>query len=218
MSRQAPGAASPADGQVLLVPRHGDRRRQQDHQEPPAARQWHDRRAAPRRLPRLSWERVVECPAGRPGRRYLDHGARGGCSPDARWRDCVSRPVPCAECHLVPSSITTPGHTDSPRPAELTFSGVALSFSAQPSFDGTRCANTYCHGAKFYKGYPSGGTNTAPKWTGAGQGEVYCGSCHSLPPPAPHIQTTMPCSDCHANMQNGFGFIDPKKHIDGIVE
>jgi predicted CxxxxCH...CXXCH cytochrome family protein len=125
-----------------------------------------------------------------------------------------SRPVPCEECHVVPASILAAGHMDSARPAELNFSGVAISFSAQPSFDGARCNSTYCHGDSFY---PSGGTNTKPQWTAVDQGETFCGSCHGMPPPPPHIQTALPCSGCHINM-NGFQIIDRNLHIDGLVQ
>jgi predicted CxxxxCH...CXXCH cytochrome family protein len=129
-----------------------------------------------------------------------------------------SRPVACSECHVVPESVFEPGHVDSALPAELRFSGVAVAHGAEPVFDGVRCSDSYCHGAVLSEGDPSGGSNTAPVWTAVGEQQAVCGSCHSLPPPPPHIQTTLSCSTCHLNITPSFTFIDPTLHVNGSVD
>jgi predicted CxxxxCH...CXXCH cytochrome family protein len=132
------------------------------------------------------------------------------------------RPVQCSECHIVPTNWADPGHIDTPLPAELTFSGVALTWGAQPSFDGTRCTNTYCHGDYWGPDRQSGGSITEPVWTQVDGTQVVCGSCHGLPPPsAPdgqHPSTTAACNTCHTNLDASMNFIDPSLHIDGVVE
>jgi predicted CxxxxCH...CXXCH cytochrome family protein len=123
----------------------------------------------------------------------------------------IARPVLCGECHIEPGSVFAPGHMDSARPAELVFSGVAVSFGANPSYDGNSCANTYCHGAVFITGGPSGGTHTEPVWT-AGSSQTGCTGCHGLPPPPPHPVTDASCASCHPAAN------DPMLHVNGIVE
>jgi len=132
-----------------------------------------------------------------------------------------ARAVTCDECHIVPQNVNDPGHFDSPRPAELTFSGTAVSFGAQPSFDpGTgTCSNVYCHGDSFVGGHDSGGSHTKPIWNQVGGSQVLCGNCHSLPPPAPHpvLTSSQVCSDCHKDIAPNFTFVRPDLHIDGQV-
>lgn len=133
-----------------------------------------------------------------------------------------SRAVQCNECHVVPTDVFDPGHFDSALPAELTFSGVALSWGATPSYDGNSCANTYCHGGMFVAGHASGGSVTSPAWLPPPPMPL-CGSCHGLPPPDPHPVTAQPCSDCHSNLvpdlgPDGYVFPDPSTHVNGIVD
>jgi predicted CxxxxCH...CXXCH cytochrome family protein len=125
-----------------------------------------------------------------------------------------SRAVACSECHQVPASVLSPGHLDSALPAELTFSGVAMAFTAKPSFDGQGCKNSYCHGLG---SLPSGGTLPAPLWSAPPGTQAYCGSCHGLPPPAPHPASTT-CWTCHANLTPNYQFVDPQKHVNGQVD
>jgi len=131
----------------------------------------------------------------------------------------IARAVLCEECHVVPQAPGDAGHYDSDLPAELTFSGVAVSYDAAPAFDGTKCANTYCHGDHFVKGNDSGGSNTQPTWTKVDGTEAACGSCHSLPPPPPHpLIGNTPCSDHHSNVNPDLTFKDPSLHINGKVD
>jgi len=129
-----------------------------------------------------------------------------------------SRPVPCEECHAVPSSLLDPGHVDTFGPAELRFSGVARSFTSSPSYADGTCSDTYCHGAVFPFGHPSGATTPIPSWTSVTAGPLPCDACHGLPPPAPHPPGPAFCSDCHPTAGQLLNIIHPLRHVDGRVD
>ena len=132
----------------------------------------------------------------------------------------TSRAVPCSDCHQVPEGALDSGHMDTPAPAEVVFSGAAVAHGALPVYSGGACQNTACHGAVFPDGHASGGTNVAPVWTIVDGSQAACGSCHSLPPPAPHpIQSLNPvCSACHENIApDNLSFVRPDLHVDGVV-
>jgi predicted CxxxxCH...CXXCH cytochrome family protein len=131
-----------------------------------------------------------------------------------------ARAVPCEACHEVPSTPLQPGHLDTPLPAEVVFSGAALARGAAPSYQAGSCRDTSCHGAVTSdRRQASGGTNTAPQWTG-GSAEAKCGSCHGLPPPPPHpfVSAAYPCHSCHADLgDDDVTFTHPELHVDGSV-
>ncbi len=117
-------------------------------------------------------------------------------------------PIPCSECHVVPEATDSPGHADSPLPAEVTFGTLAQQDADEASYDyGTRtCSSTYCHGA------------AAPRWTAPRSSDEACGSCHGLPPAPPHPQSTQ-CSRCHtAVVDDNLGIRSPALHVNGTVE
>lgn len=131
-----------------------------------------------------------------------------------------SRAVRCSECHQVPERLLDAGHVDSAGPAEVTLSGVALSFGAGAAYENGRCTNTSCHGAVFPLGNESGGSNVTPQWTRVDGSEAACGSCHGLPPPAPHPRGELNpvCSACHENIESdNVTFLRPELHVDGVV-
>jgi len=131
----------------------------------------------------------------------------------------LAPPADCALCHVKPADAFAVGHLD-PGPAEVAFAGLAAS-GVTPSWDraAASCASTYCHGGRL-----AGGTNTAPVWTRVGLGEAACGTCHGLPPPAPHPAASglTSCATCHPDTMTAAGaVIAPAaggKHLDGIVE
>jgi predicted CxxxxCH...CXXCH cytochrome family protein len=130
----------------------------------------------------------------------------------------TSRPVPCNECHVVPEDVLDPGHIDTAGPAEVVLSGTAAAFGGTPSYMAGSCQNLSCHGALFPKGHKSGGTNTEPIWNHVDGTQATCGSCHGLPPPAPHPYNTPNCILCHEDVAaDGQTFTRPDLHVDGIV-
>jgi predicted CxxxxCH...CXXCH cytochrome family protein len=131
-----------------------------------------------------------------------------------------SRAVPCAECHLVPASVLDAGHTDTPPPAEVLFSGAAAAYGGTPLYAAGSCQDTSCHGAVFPEGHASGGSNTAPTWTRVDGTQAACGACHALPPPPPHPLADLNpvCNACHQDIAaDNTTFTRPDLHVDGIV-
>ena len=131
------------------------------------------------------------------------------------WR----APIACADCHLVPATIDSPGHRDTPLPAELTFGPRARADGATPSFDGATCTGAYCHGATLRVG----GTDTTPTWTRVDGTQAACGTCHGLPPGGGHPPVTgaipAACATCHDAVIAADGsFANPALHVDGVVE
>jgi len=124
--------------------------------------------------------------------------------------DSISTPVACGDCHVVPAATGDAGHIDG-APAEVVFGGRAVLGGSNPTWDGTTCANTYCHDG-------GGGTATDPDWTTVDGSQGACTSCHGMPPPAPHPGSTR-CDNCHLTMGAEGGMIgDPTTHIDGVVQ
>ncbi|MDB4958343.1 MAG: cytochrome family protein [Myxococcales bacterium] len=116
----------------------------------------------------------------------------------------ISAPVPCATCHVVPTSTGSPGHIDSPGTAEVVAS-LGWDRSTQT------CASAACHGS------------ARPIWTSTGQ--VSCGSCHGIPPADANHTPNMPitsCASCHPGAVDAFGNIivtnQTSEHINGVVD
>lgn len=117
-------------------------------------------------------------------------------------------PVACRECHRVPDRTDSPGHADDAGPAELDFGELARSNGAQPRYDFVtrRCSNSYCHAA------------AQAVWTEPRSSAAACGSCHGLPPPAPHPQSDR-CFTCHGQVIDAERhFVAPELHVDGDVQ
>jgi predicted CxxxxCH...CXXCH cytochrome family protein len=126
-----------------------------------------------------------------------DNGSCGGChgSGDDPWPTTGAHPahassslsasVACESCHVVPDSVMAPGHLDSTPGAELTFAGLALARGSEPVYDATTgsCSEVACHGAALSEPPPAW-----PRWRTAAPGAALCGSCHGVPPGAPHSQ------------------------------
>lgn len=139
---------------------------------------------------------------------FVGVGAHAAHGPASTWHAGVA----CTECHVVPSTTGSPGHLDGDGVAEVSFGGLATTDGAAASWDGATCA-VYCHGDTL-----SGGSNPTPEWTRVGVGQASCGSCHGLPPPAPHPQNPR-CADCHgAVVDASLSFVDPSLHINGLVD
>ena len=112
--------------------------------------------------------------------------------------------MPCDECHRLPSE---PLHQDGL--VDLAFGGLARTGGAAPSWTGTGCAATYCHGA-----FPNGSVDNTPTWTG-GSAQAACGSCHALPPGGRHPASDR-CGACHPGFT--VDSVDPQAHVNGVVD
>lgn len=124
-------------------------------------------------------------------------------------------PIECGDCHVVPATILDAGHLGTDLPAELTWSALATADGASPSFDGTTCSDTYCHGSTLVPG----GSNTTPDWTLVDGSQAACGTCHGTPPDVPlHPYSADPseCGPCHAYV--GHDPVDHTSHVDGVVD
>lgn len=118
------------------------------------------------------------------------------------------RQVECADCHTVPADVGSPGHLDGDNKAEVIFGAVP----GTSTWSGTSCT-TGCHGSSAL-----GGTNAQPIWTTVDGSQSTCGSCHGVPPPAPH-PADQNCATCHPTMEEGsLTFRDPSSHINGVID
>jgi predicted CxxxxCH...CXXCH cytochrome family protein len=119
------------------------------------------------------------------------------------------RQIECADCHVVPATVDAPGHLDGDGKAEVTFAMIA---GPNAAWNGTTCT-TGCHGSALI-----GGGQSTPTWTRVDGAQATCGSCHGVPPPAPHPIGTA-CAACHPTLEeDNTTFRDPASHINGIVE
>ncbi len=120
----------------------------------------------------------------------------------------------CNSCHLVPTAPSSVGHIDTDLPAEVLFGELAKIGGYEPAWNGTTCANVYCHGAAL-----DGGALTEPNWTTVDGSQVFCGSCHGIPPPPPHqVVAANSCVNCHGDVVDADNnIIDKKLHINGEV-
>ncbi len=116
----------------------------------------------------------------------------------------------CEICHIVPVEIGESTHID-PAPAEVVFSGKALSGGARPVWNAMtrRCEGTYCHG-----GVSEGGTSSAPSFADGPGATATCESCHGNPPNtgahARHMKKGVLCIECHRVpvFASDFGHVD----------
>jgi predicted CxxxxCH...CXXCH cytochrome family protein len=133
--------------------------------------------------------------------------------------------INCSECHVVPKTMNDAGHIDNLTGLKVYFNDslanvstkgrnkAAMTATLISNNQDIQCANMYCHG-NF-----TNGNNYSPKWT-KGPSEANCGTCHSIPPKAPHIQPSGPaCYACHTEtVDQNLNIINKTKHIDGKLE
>ena len=142
-------------------------------------------------------------------------------------RHQLAKPIGCGECHVVPASLTSPGHIDQPGPPPVfpTGSGaLSRADSAQPAWNHmlAQCAGVYCHGGGTLLSSDASPTVLrTPSWI-PGSGPADCGACHGLPPTnAPHTaaQTLTQCAGCHPTTMDSTGALVPGgTHLDGKVD
>jgi predicted CxxxxCH...CXXCH cytochrome family protein len=123
----------------------------------------------------------------------------------------------CVNCHVVPTTVLDPVHLDGT--VHVTFSALAVARGASPSWDGVRCSNVACHGAKLAD--PA----AVPSWTDPTGAQAACGSCHPVPPSGHTPSIDCSRSDCHgtevevgADGAPTISLAGKALHVDGIIE
>jgi predicted CxxxxCH...CXXCH cytochrome family protein len=114
----------------------------------------------------------------------------------------------CTECHVVPETVDTPGHADDGSPGDVVFGPLGTQGDRNPYYDSaTRtCESSYCH------------REARAVWSEPRDSADACGTCHGLPPAAPHPQSDR-CELCHGEViDESRRIIAPERHVDGIVD
>ena len=158
----------------------------------------------------------------------------GAHGPHLNPRLNISSSVTCQDCHRVPVEVTDLGHLDSARPAEVfpeSVPSLARADGAVPIWNraAATCRNTYCHGGGEKLSQDSSPSRLAEVlWTGTATRQVYCGSCHGVPPTTfPHVEPIGPfeleeCVNCHPSAVDSFGNIrfvgSETAHMNGVID
>jgi predicted CxxxxCH...CXXCH cytochrome family protein len=131
----------------------------------------------------------------------------------------ISNPVACASCHVVPTTVLSPGHLDGP--VRVAFSGLALARSSSPAWDGAGCSGVACHGANL----PGSPAVLVPQWLDTSGAAAACGACHGIPPTQHTPSTSCGQSNCHGaeitEDSTGALSISPEGlplHINGVID
>ncbi len=124
-----------------------------------------------------------------------------------RGSGALSKPLACAECHLVPADL---GHASAP--LDLTFGALARTGGASPVWKASNlsCSATYCHG-----GFDKYGLAATPIWNQPATGQ--CGTCHGIPPAAAtgHVQSSN-CGGCHPGYTPSS--VNVALHVNGVKD
>ncbi len=144
----------------------------------------------------------------------------------------VSAPVPCNECHLVPTEIHSPGHIDHAPPAIVFPPGTGTlartdGVDAGYNFSTATCT-VYCHGSGTRLSKDTSiGLNHAPIFNG-GTSQAACGTCHGIPTKIPGtshhagVSSITQCAGCHPTTVEPSGSIivgadGGSTHVNGVV-
>jgi predicted CxxxxCH...CXXCH cytochrome family protein len=122
----------------------------------------------------------------------------------------MSNGMQCSDCHYVPTAYT---HSDGQ--ATLTFGARARTGGLNPTFNGTTCSSTWCHGGSL-----SGGTNRNPTWTTVNGTQDACGTCHGRPPSTgehtKHRDKGYSCDRCHSGYTSSS--VNKTIHVNGTKD
>lgn len=126
----------------------------------------------------------------------------------------IAAPISCSECHIVPNEIDDPGHISDNGVVTVVFGPLATANGATPKWDrstGT-CGSVYCHGSTLASssGFNPSWNATFSKLKISGESNTCAGSCHGMPPVAPHPQNQQ-CMTCHPGMNS-------MKHLNGRLD
>jgi predicted CxxxxCH...CXXCH cytochrome family protein len=136
---------------------------------------------------------------------------------DGTLADRISVPLPCDDCHVVPTQVVQPGHFDAPEAQVIFPWGPRL--GARDTFDPTHATcNVWCH----FNRTPDvdAGPGRDPLWTDDTGEARQCNSCHDYPPVLCRDGTLHPalppnpdvsiCSLCHVYAK--------ATHVNGVVD
>lgn len=141
--------------------------------------------------------------------------ASGAHAAHASPRDSLA--VGCAECHRVPEQVEDPGHLDEVLGAEVVLGARAAARGAVPVREGPGCREIACHGAGL-----GGGRAVTPSWYATDGAASRCGSCHGLPPPAPHPDddgcSATICHGGYTTIGPGVSALGREVHGDGAID
>lgn len=146
--------------------------------------------------------------------------------------------IECSTCHIVPQSFAEQGHIDNTPRAEVIFGNLAIAnIAANPVYDhsSVTCSDTYCHGNFEFRKEDAPenhkfiyvdsdvmtGNNVSVVWNNVDGSQIYCGSCHGLPPVGHREDPLSACGYCHSGIVDTNGnLVDSLKykHINGEVD
>lgn len=118
----------------------------------------------------------------------------------------------CDDCH--PAGGASAGtHADGASDVALSAPLAAgLGGTLAPSYSGSTCSETWCHGAGLSVPAPPPGWRDGPSAVACG------GDCHGWPPGGSHVQISA-CSGCHPPTGgDGQALADPSTHVDGTLQ
>ena len=113
----------------------------------------------------------------------------------------------CANCHASPDARHPSGTVN------VSFGALAVTGGAAPGYTSGACAATYCHGNWAGTSYARYGLGATPRWTDTGT--AGCGTCHGVPPAAPHTQRT-DCGNCHPGYTSTS--VNASLHLNGAAD
>ncbi|MBI5020452.1 MAG: CxxxxCH/CxxCH domain-containing protein [Ignavibacteriales bacterium] len=135
----------------------------------------------------------------------------------------LGKPVKCQECHNVPSSVSSPGHIDSPFLVQVVFNDTLAGLKTSsgsiiptPTFhtSDSTCSNVYCHGY-----FTNGNLSNRPQWNKVNGTQAACGTCHgdkitgNPTPTGTHDSGLDNCEYCHTANGNPVASYDGSKWI-----
>jgi predicted CxxxxCH...CXXCH cytochrome family protein len=135
-------------------------------------------------------------------------GAHTAHVDNPKWAQALD----CNECHIRPSEISDATHIDGDFQAEITWGEFSKTGELSPEWNGSGCANVYCHGTSL-----SAGSDINPSWTSTS--EISCDACHGLPPTTgaheEHLQNDLiDCDVCHDGYLKNSS-VEKETHLDG---
>ena len=120
---------------------------------------------------------------------------------DALLSDRMGKPLPCNDCHVVPNTVTDPGHIDQ------TQTKVRFPFGGTYDSNAATC-NVWCHFNK----------TPGPTWTDNSGAARACDACHAFPPVTTRANTPHPSVAGNLTVCEGCHVYSIATHVNGVVD